>query len=85
MRWTPSSFTAGIRPAIKHLSDGELGLQITDRMAVRATITYDEEDREVPLLIVDGREITWREFGHMLKTYEGWQFKLEIKDTSEEF
>jgi hypothetical protein len=38
----------------------------------------------VPLVVVDGREITWEEFGRMLMTFEGWQFKLEIRDISEE-
>jgi hypothetical protein len=33
---------------------------------------------------VDGREITWDEFGLMLMTFESWQFKLEIRDKSEE-
>jgi hypothetical protein len=38
----------------------------------------------VPLIVVDGREITWDQFGRMLMTFEGWQFKLEIRDLSEE-
>ncbi len=38
----------------------------------------------VPLLVVDGREISWREFGRMLTTYEGWNFKLDIFDSNEE-
>jgi len=44
----------------------------------------DARDGRVPLLIVDGREITWEEFGRMLMSFEGWQFKLEIRDQSEE-
>ncbi|MGH7107075.1 MAG: DUF7713 domain-containing protein [Acetobacteraceae bacterium] len=28
--------------------------------------------------------MAWEEFGRMLMSYEGWQFKLEIKDHSEE-
>jgi hypothetical protein len=38
----------------------------------------------VPLLVIDGREITWEEFGRLLMTFEGWQFNLEIRDRSEE-
>jgi hypothetical protein len=34
--------------------------------------------------MVDGREITWDEFGCMLMSFEGWQFKLNIGDKSEE-
>jgi hypothetical protein len=70
--------------SVKHLNDGELGLQIADRV-VRARIDWDEsEDGQVPLVVIDGREITWEQFGHMLMTFEGWQFKLEIRDQSEE-
>jgi hypothetical protein len=38
----------------------------------------------VPLLIIDGKEITWNEFGRMLMSFEGWQFKMEVADKSEE-
>ena len=31
-----------------------------------------------------GREISWDDFGRMLMTFEGWQFKLEIGDPSDE-
>lgn len=36
-----------------------------------------------PALIVDGRDISWEEFGRMLSTFEGWQFKLQILDPSD--
>jgi hypothetical protein len=49
-------------------------------------IEWDEaRGSHVPLVIVDSREITWDELGRMLMSYEGWQFKLEIRDKSEEF
>lgn len=71
--------------SIQHVVKGELGLQIADDQDVRGTIGWDEdEDGRVPLLVVDGREITWEEFGRMLMTYEGWQFKLQIRDKSDE-
>ena len=72
--------------SIKHLKDGELGPQIADRLAVQGRIEWDAaEDGSVPLIVVDGREITWEEFGRMMLTCEGWQFRLEIRDKSEEF
>jgi hypothetical protein len=43
-----------------------------------------DHDGRVPLLVIDGREITWDEFGHMLMSFEGWQFKLNLADKSEE-
>lgn len=73
------------RLSVVHIQDGEFGLQIADRAVVRGTIGWDEaQDGRVPRLTIDGREIAWEEFGRMLLTYEGWQFKLEIKDMSEE-
>lgn len=69
-----------------HIGDGEFGLQITDHRMVRDLIGWDEaQDGRVPLLLIDGREIRWDELGRMLMSYEGWQFKLEIRDKSEEF
>lgn len=41
-------------------------------------------DGRVPLMVVDGREISWERFGQMLMSHEGWQFKLEISDPSDE-
>ena len=71
--------------ALRHIEDGTLGLQITDSMIVRGKIESDlDEDDRLPLLVIDGREVSWAEFGRMLMTFEGWQFKLEIADKSDE-
>jgi hypothetical protein len=52
---------------------------------VRGRIIWDDEqDGRVPLLVIDVREISWEQFGRMLMSFEGWQFKLEIRDRSEE-
>jgi ribosomal protein S14 len=51
----------------KHLVDGQYGLQIADHRVVRGKIEWDvANDGRVPLLIIDGREITWDELGRML-------------------
>jgi hypothetical protein len=69
----------------KHIEMGAYGLEITDDNIVRGTIDCDDEfDMRVPLLIIDGKLVTWEEFGRMLMEYEGWDFKLEIFDKSEE-
>ena len=69
----------------KHLTDGNLGLQVADRV-VRGRIEWDEaQDGHMPVLVIDGREITWKDFGRMLMSFEGWQFQLNIRDKSEEF
>jgi len=52
---------------------------------VRGQITWDDnEDGRVPCLVIDGRELSWEEFGRMLMTYEGFNFKLEIFEGFEE-
>ena len=78
---------AKIRRALstKHLADGELGLQIGDNCVVRGMVESNRDYHgRTPLLMIDGREITWDEFGRMLMSFEGWQFKLNLADKSEE-
>ena len=70
--------------AVRHIEDGQYGLQVIDDI-VRGRIECDiDADEHSPLVVVDGREISWEEFGHMLMSFEGWQFKLEIRDPSDE-
>jgi len=69
----------------KHLTDGGHGLQIADHRIVRGRIEWDDaHDGRRPLLVIDGREIGWDEFGRMLMSFEGWQFKLNIVDKSDD-
>jgi hypothetical protein len=72
--------------SVKHLKNGDNGFQISDQGIVRGRIEWDEKSQgySLPLLVIDGREINWDQFGHMLMSYEGWQFKLTIADKSEE-
>jgi hypothetical protein len=69
----------------RHLEMRErFGLAIKDFM-VRGRIDCDiEADDRLPLLVIDGKEIPWDQFGRMIMSFEGWQFKLEIRDRSEE-
>jgi hypothetical protein len=70
--------------AMRHLQKERGQFHIAD-MTARGHITWDsDEDGRVPLLVIDGHEITWDDFGRMLMTFEGFQFKLEIHDKSEE-
>ena len=72
------------RLVITHLEESELGLQFADQ-TVRARIECDETmDERTPLLVIDGQKISWEEFGRMLMSFEGWQFRMEIRDPSEE-
>lgn len=59
--------------------------QIGDQNMVRGTIGWDrEKGSDVPLLVVDGRNVTWEEMGRMVMTYEGFAFKLEIFDLTKD-
>jgi hypothetical protein len=71
--------------SVKHLEDGAYGIQIADGGTVRGRIEWDDaHDGESPLLVIDGREIDWNQFGRMLMSHEGAQFRLTIADKSEE-
>ena len=71
--------------ALTHIEDSDHGPQVNDRLILRGIVSSDpDEDHRVPMLVIDGREISWDELGHMVATFEGWQFKLEFRDRSEE-
>lgn len=38
----------------------------------------------LPLVVVDGKEVSGDDLGQMLMSMEGWQFRLDIADPSEE-
>lgn len=69
-----------------HLTEGENGRQIANHGVVRGNIECDMNDpyRRMPLLVIDGEEITWEEFGQMLTSYEGWRFKLKLLENDED-
>ena len=75
----------------KHIewSDTTNSWQITKDDVVQAKIDSDPESTgdyggHLPLIVIDGKEIKWEDFGRMLMTYEGFNFKLEIFDRSDE-
>ena len=71
--------------ALTHLDDTDHGLQVNDRLILRGTVGSDpDEHHRVPMVIIDGRQISWDELGRMVATFEGWQFKLEFRDRSDE-
>ena len=71
--------------SVKHIADDDRHvLQIADQ-TVRGRIEGDYSGTDhAPVVVVDGREISWDDFGRMLISFEGWQFKLEIRDISED-
>jgi len=71
--------------AHSHLREGAHGLQICDPAVVRARIESDPEgDTNMPVVVIDGHPIPWEEFGRMLATYMGFQFKLTVHDLRDE-
>jgi hypothetical protein len=38
----------------------------------------------MPFVIIDGRRVEWNDFGTILMAFEGWQFRLELLDPSDE-
>jgi hypothetical protein len=69
----------------KHIEAGRLGLQITHENMVRGVIQWDDDTGgTLPRLSIDGQSVSWEEFGRMMMTYEGWNFKIEIYDGTEE-
>ena len=72
------------RLSVNHLVADGSGLQIAEQ-TVRAQISSDPgADLRTPLLIIDGKEVSWEQFGRMLMTFEGFQFRMEIIDPTDE-
>ena len=70
--------------SVRHLVRSEDGTHIADQMVCGRIESDVSGDGRVPLLVIDGREVSWEEFGRMLMSFEGWQFRLAIRDRSEE-
>jgi hypothetical protein len=74
----------------KHLqrSDTTNSWRISKGNVVRAKIDSnlesDDDYGHQTLIVIDGKGIKWDEFGRMLMTYEGFNFKLEIFDKRDE-
>ena len=70
----------------RHIEASDLTKYImTSQDTARGYITSGNDGpNENPLLVIDGKEIEWHEFGKMLSIYEGFNFKLEIFDKTEE-
>ncbi|WP_259460559.1 hypothetical protein [Paraburkholderia sp. BL23I1N1] len=70
--------------AVKYLAINGSQFQIRDQTE-RGLISSDPAGPgEVPVVVVDGREIGWDDFGRMLAAFEGWQFRLEIRDLADD-
>ncbi len=72
----------------KHIEPNNLiqwsEFSITDPGIVRGHITSAIDDASTPMVIIDGHEVSWDDFGKMVATYVGFNFKMELFDKSEE-
>ncbi|CAB3723558.1 hypothetical protein LMG22037_04975 [Paraburkholderia phenoliruptrix] len=70
--------------SVKDLAADGHQLRISDQ-TVRGRISSDMTGPgDTPVVVVDGREISWDDFGRMLTAFEGWQFRLQIIDMADE-
>lgn len=71
--------------ALTHLEDTDHGPQVNDGLVLRGTVDSDpDQGGRLPRVVIDGREISWEQLGRMVAAFEGWQFRLEFRDLSEE-
>lgn len=70
----------------RHLEPGGQGrYTVSGDHTLRGRITWnDETDGQVPCIVIDGKELSWNEFGNMLMAFEEFHFKLELFEGSEE-
>ena len=71
--------------SVRHIESGDLGPQIADHRVVKGRVAWDSgREDHLPWWLWTADDYSWEEFGRMLMTFEGWQFKLSMHDISEE-
>lgn len=70
--------------SVRYLVGDEDGAHIAGQTVCGRIDWDDSRDGRRPLLVIDGQDVSWDEFGRMLMSFEGWQFRVEIRDRSEE-
>ena len=68
----------------KYLTKFHAVTGITDCRVVGRIEWDDDFSGQIPKVVIDGRAVAWDELGKMLMSFEGWQFKLDIFDRTEE-
>ena len=61
------------RPQIRYFARGD---QWTPRGAVLRCVIDDGGPGGEPIIHIDDRELSWREFGRLLTTYAGWGMRI---------
>jgi hypothetical protein len=57
--------------------DDQFGWQVAGTAAAGRV---DVGDDDAPDVVIDGRRLSWTEFGRMLTTFDGWWFRLRFGD-----
>ncbi|MEX1164541.1 MAG: hypothetical protein WEB03_13285 [Nitriliruptor sp.] len=69
-----------------HASGAEVGgtrwMIAGDDVAGRIDWSGDGSVRE-PSVVIDGRRFDWDEFGRMVASFEGWEFRMRLDDSSD--
>jgi len=64
--------------ARRHLRMGQTGREIGFERTLRGRTSWDEGSAgHLPMLMIDGVEVTWDELGRVLMTFEDFQFRLD--------
>lgn len=73
-----------MRRGLSEPSLHEEGRALSD-LLLQGRIAFDEHtEDDLPRVMIDGRELSWESFGRLLRSYEGWRFKLHLKDPGNE-
>ena len=75
-----------VDPLSGAVSDDERSTGPSDADQARGRLVWSEDsERGVPYdVVIDGRKLSWEEFGEALASYEGWNFSLVIEDRTAE-
>lgn len=70
--------------AIRHIGHTEHGWQIVEGSRLVGRIERDPDTGgATPLLVVDGKPLTWDQVGRMLMTFEGFTLDARVEDSIE--
>ena len=69
--------------AMRHIEEWEPGVFQATHNTVRGRISYSTELQQVAF-VVDGQLLTLEQFGKLAETFEGFQFRFDIFDSSDD-
>lgn len=73
--------------AKKHIQESKWGHRLTPDKTVRGRLVATDlasPSEGLPSVVIDGQELTWKEFGQLFVAEGGYQFKLQIVDPADD-